>query len=67
MIKRRFSQEGDVEKAFETVINSQGLEKTKSLANEYSQAAMDSIEPWYESPAKNELKKLISVVTERMS
>ena len=67
MIKRRFNQDGDVEKAFEIVINSQGLEKTKELANEYSQAAIDSIEPWCESPAKNELKQLISVVIERMS
>jgi len=67
MIKRRFSHEGDVEKAFEIVINSQGLEKTKTLAYEYCKAATDNIQPWSDSPAKSELKQLIDVVVERMT
>ena len=67
MIKRRFSQEGDVEKAFEIVINSQGLEKTKKLAYDYCKAATDNIQPWADSKAKAELKELIDVVVERMT
>ena len=34
LISRRFAKEGDVEKAFEMVLRSDGMEETKVLAKE---------------------------------
>ena len=66
MIKRRFCESGDVERAFELVLNSNGLDRTKGLANEYGQAALDNIKTWTESTAKEELKELVNLFINRM-
>jgi len=67
MIKRRFCHPGDAEDAFETVLNSNGLEETKILAQKYCQDALRNIEPWRPSSAKSELQDLVNVVVERMT
>lgn len=41
LISRRFSQEGDVQKAYDLVVSSRGLEKTRSLAKNHAQQAKD--------------------------
>ena len=66
LISRRFAHEGDVERAFELVLNSNGLDRTKGLANEYGQAALDNIKTWTESTAKEELKELVNLFINRM-
>jgi len=41
MISRRFSKDGDVDRAWEIVQNSKGLEKTRRLAETHSQTAIE--------------------------
>lgn len=43
LISRRFSEDGDVEKAWTVVVNSRGVEKTRSLAKEHVQRAADLV------------------------
>ena len=67
MILRRFSKPGDVEEAFDKVINSDGLDETKLLAKSYCKAALDNIKGWKSSDSKHELEKLVTVVVDRMT
>jgi len=66
MIARRFNQKGDVEKAFQFVIDSDGLEKTRSLAREHCDLALNSIEMLTESKYKWALASLTTTVLNRM-
>merc|ERR1719182_756971 len=43
LILRQFSQPGDVEEAFQLVLESEGLEQTKRLASRYSQEAVECL------------------------
>jgi len=45
MITRRFSKPGDVQAAFEAVLNSDGLDKTKMLARSHCEKALEAIRP----------------------
>jgi len=67
MIKRRFCQPGDVEHAFDCVLNSNGLEDTKALAQQYCKEALENIKTWRSSDAKSELEGLVNDVVERMT
>ena len=67
LISRRFSKEGDVEKAFEMVLKSDGMEETKVLAKKYADAAVHSIKMLKESESKQGLYKLLDAVIDRMN
>jgi len=65
LINRRFSHEGDVDRAFNLVIASNGLEQTQFLAKSYGKAALHSIQLWKDSHAKDELIHFITTAIER--
>ena len=67
LIGRRFSEEGDVEKAFEMVLKSDGMDETKFLAKKYAKAALDSIEIFRQSDSKQGLNNLMDAVIDRMN
>ncbi|CAG8592003.1 1085_t:CDS:2 [Diversispora eburnea] len=58
LIKRKFSQEGDVEKARELVYRSKGIEQTKLLAALHCEKAIAAISKLPESDARNALIQL---------
>merc|ERR1712241_1539017 len=66
MIARRFNKKGDVEKAFQYVIDSDGLDKTRNLASEHCDIALNSIETLTESKYKWALASLTTNVLNRM-
>ena len=67
LISRRFSEEGDVEKAFEMVLESEGMQETKNLAKKYAKAALDSIDNLRQSDSKQGLNNLMDAVIDRMN
>ena len=56
---------GDVDRAFQLVIASNGLEQTQFLAKSYGKAALHSIQLWKDSHAKDELIHFITTAIER--
>lgn len=66
MIARRFSKEGDVEKAFQFVLESDGLDQTRSLAREHCDLALNAIESLTESKYKWALASLTDSVINRL-
>lgn len=66
MIARRFSQEGDVETAFECVLSSDGLEETRALARKHCNAAVAALENIAESSYKAALIGLCEKVLNRI-
>ena len=56
---------GDVDRAFNLVIASNGLEQTQFLAKSYGKAALHSIQLWKDSHAKDELIHFITTAIER--
>ncbi|CAG8778809.1 25845_t:CDS:2, partial [Gigaspora rosea] len=58
LIKRKFSQDGDVEKARGLVYKSNGIEQTKLLATSHCQKAIDAITRLPKSDARNALVEL---------
>ena len=67
LILRRFSQAGDVETAFRLVMESEGLQQTRLLANKYKEAAMESIGAMGESGDKEKLAYIAEKVISRMN
>merc|ERR1719245_1264328 len=67
LILRRFSQPGDVETAFRLVMESEGLQQTRMLANKYKEAAMESIRTMGESGDKEKLAYIAEKVICRMN
>ena len=67
LISRRFSEEGDVERAFEMVLESEGMEETKLLAKKYAKAALQNISSFRESESKQGLYDLVDAVIDRMN
>jgi len=65
LMSRRFSVNGDVEKAFELVIKSNGLERTRQVAQAYCNAAVKAIEDWQDSTYKRALITLADRVLSR--
>lgn len=57
LILRRFSRPGDVQLAWELVLNSDGVEQTKKLAEMHSQEAIRYAESFPESEYRQELIK----------
>merc|ERR1711992_274899 len=62
LISRRFSQPGDVEQAFTWVVESGGLEKTKSLAKKHCDDAISSLDGITDSKYKSALVGLCDKV-----
>ena len=65
LIKRRFSHDGDVQRAFHLVLASNGLEQTLFLAKSYGKAAYQSIKHWKNSEAKQELLSILDEAIQR--
>ena len=67
LISRRFSQPGDVEDAFKLVIESGGLEDTKTLARQYCEDATRSLDIIRDSSYKSALVGLCDKVLNRLN
>ncbi|KAJ8099366.1 isoprenoid synthase domain-containing protein [Lipomyces tetrasporus] len=65
MIRRKFSQPGDVEKARQLVSESDGVEKTRQLAKDYSDNARKAVAGFPESTAKDALIDMTATVLNR--
>lgn len=65
MIKRKFENTGDVERAREIVAASDGLEKTKDLAAQYCSKAMDALQVFPECDARGALEMIARDVLTR--
>lgn len=66
MIMRRFQEAGDVEKAFELVHKSQGLEQTRFLAKKHCLEAARLAGSIRESPYQRSLMVVSDLVINRM-
>lgn len=65
LIKRKFAQEGDIDRARTLALNSDGLEKTRQLAETYCQAALAALARLPESPSRNALEGITHQVLTR--
>ncbi|KAK9763484.1 coq1 putative hexaprenyl diphosphate synthase [Basidiobolus ranarum] len=65
LIKRKFSQPGDIEKAYELVWRSNGIEQTRKLAESYCQKAINAIQQLPPSQAQEGLIQLAHKVVTR--
>jgi len=66
MIMRRFQEPGDVEKAFELVHKSQGLEQTRFLAKKHCLEAVRLANSLADSPYQKSLVIVSDLVINRM-
>lgn len=66
MIMRRFKEPGDVEKAYELVHKSQGLEQTRFLARKHCLEAIKLSNKLAESPYQKGLADVMDLVLNRM-
>lgn len=66
MIMRRFQEPGDVEKAFELVHKSQGLEQTRFLARKHCIEAIRLAQQLAESPYQKGLVVVSDLVLNRL-
>lgn len=66
MIMRRFQESGDVEKAFELVHKSQGLEQTRFLAKKHCNEAIRLAQTLAESPYQKSLLVVSDLVINRI-
>jgi len=67
MIARRFSEEGDVENAFECVIKSGGLDQTRALAKQHCEDAISALDIISNSTYKYALVGLCDKVLNRLN
>ncbi|KAL2761000.1 hypothetical protein ACRALDRAFT_1045849 [Sodiomyces alcalophilus JCM 7366] len=58
LVGRKFEREGDVARARELVLQSDGIEQTRALAKEYSDKAIDAISGFPDSEAKDGLVEM---------
>jgi decaprenyl-diphosphate synthase subunit 1 len=65
MIMRRFSGENDVTKAFEFVLNSDGIKETRYLASKYCENAENIINKFKPTPESDYLKYVLRSVISR--
>lgn len=66
MIMRRFQEPGDVDKAYELVRKSQGLEQTRFLARKHCLEAVRLAQSLAESPYQKGLVVVTDLVIDRM-
>ena len=67
LVERKFSKKGDVPAAYELVMKSNGLQKTKELATFHAQAAVDACCALPEGEARDGLVRLCHLVLSRSS
>merc|ERR1711939_128404 len=65
LVGRRFKEEGDVQRAREIVLQSDGLEQTRALAQEYADKAISSISVFPPGDAKDGLEEMCVKVMKR--
>lgn len=65
MIMRRFSSKGDVDRAWQYVLQSNGVQQTKYLAQHYCQEAIRQISRLRPSPERDALIRLTEMVLSR--
>ncbi|KAM0275764.1 hypothetical protein ACHAQH_007424 [Verticillium albo-atrum] len=65
LVGRKFEQEGDVARARELVLQSDGIEQTRALAQEYSEKAIEAISGFPESEAKDGLIEMAMKALQR--
>lgn len=66
LIEREFSQEGDIEKALDFIHSSQGIPRSKELADQYGQSALKHLDCLASSPSKDVLIELVDYVLSRI-
>lgn len=59
LIEREFSEEGDIEKALDLVMKSKGIDRSRELASNYAQLALQHIKCLQPSPSAQALKDLV--------
>jgi len=65
MIERRFTEPGDVEKAYRTVLESDGIEQTRNLARKHINQALKYIEPLSDCIEKRALIQIAEITISR--
>ncbi|KAI2627775.1 hexaprenyl pyrophosphate synthase [Hypoxylon sp. NC1633] len=65
LVGRKFSQEGDVQRARELVYKSDGIEQTRALAEDYSQQAIAALQSFPDSEAKDGLIEMATNTLKR--
>lgn len=65
LVGRKFSRQGDVETARRIVRDSDGIEQTRALAQEYADKAGEALSAWPESQAKEGLRDMCGKVMQR--
>ncbi|KAK4124449.1 terpenoid synthase [Parathielavia appendiculata] len=58
LVGRKFANDGDVERARDLVMQSDGIEQTRALAEEYAEKAIAAISPFPDSEAKDGLVEM---------
>ncbi|TRY68365.1 hypothetical protein TCAL_04434 [Tigriopus californicus] len=66
LIHRKFARPNDAERALKIVMKSEGLDKTKALAEQFCQSAIHEIRPLKSSLAKQNLEDLAELVLDRI-
>ncbi|KAJ3472387.1 hypothetical protein NLG97_g11031 [Lecanicillium saksenae] len=65
LVGRKFEKPGDVQRARELVLQSDGIEQTRALAHDYSEKAIAAIAHFPESEAKNGLIEMAEKTVKR--
>ena len=65
LVGRKFSEPGDVQKAREIVMASDGIEQTRALAQDFVDNAADALRTWPDSEAKSGLLEMCERVMKR--
>lgn len=65
LVGRKFSEPGDVQKARELVAQSDGVEQTRALAQDFADKAADALRTWPDTEAKNGLREMCLRVMKR--
>lgn len=65
LVGRKFEMDGDVEKARQLVLQSDGIEQTRALAQDYSEKAIAAIADFPESEAKDGLVEMAQKTIKR--
>jgi len=67
IIKRRFKEPGDAEKAYELVMSTNGVTRAEHLAIFHAESAMDALKEFPPSEARDALVRLTEIVLTRKS
>ncbi|KAI1489846.1 hexaprenyl pyrophosphate synthase [Biscogniauxia mediterranea] len=65
LVGRKFEQEGDVQRARTLVLNSNGIEQTRALAEDYCEKATSALNTFPDSEAKDGLLEMVTKTLKR--